>query len=205
MYSIQKSNWWSDNMCSCIRYTSYAVAHTWVASRLDNFLWKLLAIQSLVEGQRCIVCKIIHHQESKIVFKPSNYSICHGSRIVGWTHFVDSWYLVQYTFILLIVTVCPPPCCYHIVGFPSAQILFLCRFVGTKVLCSPFIKWSNTCHTLLHAQSSFNLTSISPVIFFSWVYYRCFQDNLKLMDDLAALRPTVFASVPRLYNRIYSA
>ncbi|RWR93760.1 AMP-dependent synthetase/ligase [Cinnamomum micranthum f. kanehirae] len=29
-------------------------------------------------------------------------------------------------------------------------------------------------------------------------------DNLKLMDDLAALRPTVFCSVPRLYNRIYS-
>ncbi|KAK8450215.1 hypothetical protein SEVIR_7G332200v4 [Setaria viridis] len=31
------------------------------------------------------------------------------------------------------------------------------------------------------------------------------QDNLKLMDDLAVLRPTVFASVPRLYNRIYAA
>ncbi|CAL5036206.1 unnamed protein product [Urochloa decumbens] len=30
-------------------------------------------------------------------------------------------------------------------------------------------------------------------------------DNLKLMDDLAALRPTIFASVPRLYNRIYTA
>uniref|UniRef100_A0A0E0BF95 4-coumarate--CoA ligase n=1 Tax=Oryza glumipatula TaxID=40148 RepID=A0A0E0BF95_9ORYZ len=30
-------------------------------------------------------------------------------------------------------------------------------------------------------------------------------DNLKLMDDLAALRPTVFSSVPRLYNRIYAA
>ncbi|WVZ54488.1 hypothetical protein U9M48_005275, partial [Paspalum notatum var. saurae] len=30
-------------------------------------------------------------------------------------------------------------------------------------------------------------------------------DNLKLMDDLAALRPTIFASVPRLYNRIYAA
>ncbi|KAK9919831.1 hypothetical protein M0R45_028406 [Rubus argutus] len=28
------------------------------------------------------------------------------------------------------------------------------------------------------------------------------QDNLKLMDDLAALRPTVFSSVPRVYNRI---
>ncbi|KAK3027237.1 hypothetical protein RJ639_041655, partial [Escallonia herrerae] len=28
-------------------------------------------------------------------------------------------------------------------------------------------------------------------------------DNLKLMDDMSALRPTVFCSVPRLYNRIY--
>ncbi|KFK26499.1 hypothetical protein AALP_AA8G257300 [Arabis alpina] len=28
-------------------------------------------------------------------------------------------------------------------------------------------------------------------------------DNLKLMDDLAVLRPTIFCSVPRLYNRIY--
>ena len=29
-------------------------------------------------------------------------------------------------------------------------------------------------------------------------------DNMKLMDDLAALRPTIFCSVPRLYNRIYT-
>ncbi|KAG1365446.1 long chain acyl-CoA synthetase 6, peroxisomal [Cocos nucifera] len=29
-------------------------------------------------------------------------------------------------------------------------------------------------------------------------------DNLKLMDDIAALRPTIFSSVPRLYNRIYA-
>ncbi|CAN1280311.1 Long chain acyl-CoA synthetase 7, peroxisomal [Linum perenne] len=28
-------------------------------------------------------------------------------------------------------------------------------------------------------------------------------DNMKLIDDLAALRPTIFCSVPRLYNRIY--
>uniref|UniRef100_A0A803KP66 Uncharacterized protein n=1 Tax=Chenopodium quinoa TaxID=63459 RepID=A0A803KP66_CHEQI len=30
------------------------------------------------------------------------------------------------------------------------------------------------------------------------------KDNLKLMDDLLALRPTIFCSVPRLYNRIYA-
>ncbi|KAE8077011.1 hypothetical protein FH972_015620 [Carpinus fangiana] len=29
-------------------------------------------------------------------------------------------------------------------------------------------------------------------------------DNMKLMDDMAALRPTIFCSVPRLYNRIYA-
>ncbi|KAK1279203.1 Long chain acyl-CoA synthetase 6, peroxisomal [Acorus gramineus] len=29
-------------------------------------------------------------------------------------------------------------------------------------------------------------------------------DNLKLLDDMAALRPTLFSSVPRLYNRIYA-
>ncbi|CAL9148784.1 unnamed protein product, partial [Musa hybrid cultivar] len=29
-------------------------------------------------------------------------------------------------------------------------------------------------------------------------------DNLKLMDDMATLRPTLFSSVPRLYNRIYA-
>ncbi|OIV95005.1 hypothetical protein TanjilG_22202 [Lupinus angustifolius] len=29
-------------------------------------------------------------------------------------------------------------------------------------------------------------------------------DHLKLLDDLAALRPTIFCSVPRVYNRIYA-
>ncbi|MBA0755745.1 hypothetical protein Gogos_020603 [Gossypium gossypioides] len=29
-------------------------------------------------------------------------------------------------------------------------------------------------------------------------------DNMRLMDDLASLRPTLFCSVPRLYNRIYA-
>ncbi|KAK6139061.1 hypothetical protein DH2020_027184 [Rehmannia glutinosa] len=29
-------------------------------------------------------------------------------------------------------------------------------------------------------------------------------DNMKLLEDMAVLKPTVFASVPRLYNRIYA-
>ncbi|XVE81582.1 hypothetical protein DITRI_Ditri15bG0076300 [Diplodiscus trichospermus] len=29
-------------------------------------------------------------------------------------------------------------------------------------------------------------------------------DNMKIMDDIAVLRPTLFCSVPRLYNRIYA-
>lgn len=36
------------------------------------------------------------------------------------------------------------------------------------------------------------------------VLYTCVQDNMKLMDDMVALRPTIFCSVPRLYNRIYA-
>lgn len=30
-------------------------------------------------------------------------------------------------------------------------------------------------------------------------------DVMKLKDDLAVLRPTIFVSVPRLYNRFYDA
>ncbi|XP_037493822.1 long chain acyl-CoA synthetase 6, peroxisomal isoform X2 [Jatropha curcas] len=30
-------------------------------------------------------------------------------------------------------------------------------------------------------------------------------DNMKLMDDMATLRPTIFCSVPRLYNRLYTS
>ncbi|MBA0733417.1 hypothetical protein Gogos_017439 [Gossypium gossypioides] len=30
------------------------------------------------------------------------------------------------------------------------------------------------------------------------------KDNMELMNDLVALRPTIFCSVPRLYNRIYA-
>lgn len=47
------------------------------------------------------------------------------------------------------------------------------------------------------------------LLFLSWQHqtlnYNLYaQDNMKLMDDLAALRPTIFCSVPRLYNRIYA-
>ncbi|GFP84010.1 long chain acyl-coa synthetase 7 peroxisomal [Phtheirospermum japonicum] len=39
------------------------------------------------------------------------------------------------------------------------------------------------------------------------IYERASQilvDNMKLLDDVAVLKPTIFSSVPRLYNRIYA-
>lgn len=30
------------------------------------------------------------------------------------------------------------------------------------------------------------------------------QDHLKLLEDIAVLRPTIFCSVPRVYNKLYA-
>lgn len=32
----------------------------------------------------------------------------------------------------------------------------------------------------------------------------CLQDHLKLLEDMAVLRPTIFCSVPRVYNKLYA-
>jgi len=42
-------------------------------------------------------------------------------------------------------------------------------------------------------------------IAYKWQFGFFQGDVLKLKEDLAVLRPTVFASVPRLYNRFYDA
>ncbi|KAL6595600.1 hypothetical protein ACP70R_047940 [Stipagrostis hirtigluma subsp. patula] len=72
-------------------------------------------------------------------------------------------------------------------------------------------------HTLLCALHTYAASlSLPPPIFCNNFYLLAdflihtipimdANDNLKLMDDLAVLRPTVFSSVPRLYNRIYAA
>lgn len=53
---------------------------------------------------------------------------------------------------------------------------------------------------------AFLLIQALTFFFFSFLCFFncCMQDNMKLMDDMAALRPTIFCSVPRLYNRIYA-
>jgi long-chain acyl-CoA synthetase len=40
---------------------------------------------------------------------------------------------------------------------------------------------------------------------YKWLFGFYQGDVLKLKDDLAVLRPTIFASVPRLYNKFYDA
>lgn len=60
-------------------------------------------------------------------------------------------------------------------------------YSSVNLLSNLFIHWS-------YALDNVYLRNSLPYL----------QDNLKLMDDLAALRPTLFCSVPRLYNRIYA-
>lgn len=50
--------------------------------------------------------------------------------------------------------------------------------------------------------------SFEKCIFSSCMIYGCRYgfysgDTLKILDDVQALKPTVFHSVPRLFNRIY--
>lgn len=65
------------------------------------------------------------------------------------------------------------------------------------------IMLSSTVSCTIHQQKKF-YSEFSSSHFGGHQHYFWFQDNLKLMDDIAALRPTLFSSVPRLYNRIYS-
>jgi long-subunit acyl-CoA synthetase (AMP-forming) len=69
-------------------------------------------------------------------------------------------------------------------------------------VCLPVCMEQTFCMEFTRYTSIVSTHNISPPIL---TYRVNFQDNLKLMDDLAVLRPTVFASVPRLYNRIYAA
>ncbi|KAH9755060.1 Long chain acyl-CoA synthetase 7 (peroxisomal) [Citrus sinensis] len=63
---------------------------------------------------------------------------------------------------------------------------------------------SATCPTFLWHTSMKELTKSYQCTTVLQLVSTKGYDNLKLMDDLAVLKPTIFPSVPRLYNRIYS-
>jgi long-subunit acyl-CoA synthetase (AMP-forming) len=74
------------------------------------------------------------------------------------------------------------------------------------------ISTSRTFHwrTSLNAQSWVRLlASVLALVSIKGITRRFFPDSyhnsdtLKLLDDVAELKPTLFASVPRLFNRIY--
>mmetsp|Transcript_6453 Transcript_6453/g.886 ORF Transcript_6453/g.886 Transcript_6453/m.886 type:complete len:88 (+) Transcript_6453:95-358(+) len=51
----------------------------------------------------------------------------------------------------------------------------------------------------------FDRCMCNTIIYNAGAIYFYNGDNLKLKQDLADVRPTVFGSVPRLYNKFYDA
>jgi hypothetical protein len=111
----------------------------------------------------------------------------------------------------------PPPPYTHTNTFPAVD--FLCPHNTSTTPVNYAHEWSSRFCLLICMKQTVYVAFLSyasvlashdclPTNLPLWpfhLYFVKFQDNLKLMDDLAALRPTIFASVPRLYNRIYTA
>ncbi|GJM88026.1 hypothetical protein PR202_ga04043 [Eleusine coracana subsp. coracana] len=79
-----------------------------------------------------------------------------------------------------------------------------CNYLGTRISADGTVGDGKYCCSykwMTYGQASMSRTAIGSGL----MYHGILEDNLKLMDDLAALKPTIFASVPRLYNRIYAA
>ncbi|KAM7260135.1 hypothetical protein ACFE04_015876 [Oxalis oulophora] len=92
-------------------------------------------------------------------------------------------------------------------GTPKGAVLthgnFIASVAGATLVTEfypsdVYISYLPLAHIYERANQVMNVTYGVAVGFYQ-------GDNLKLMDDMAVLRPTIFCSVPRLYNRIYAS
>ncbi|EXB52560.1 Long chain acyl-CoA synthetase 7 [Morus notabilis] len=91
-------------------------------------------------------------------------------------------------------------------GTPKGVILTHGNFIASAAGFSRAIKFypSDVYISYLPLAHIFERTNQIILAYFGVAIGFYQGDNLKLMDDMAALRPTIFCSVPRLYNRIYA-
>ncbi|PON76407.1 2,3-dihydroxybenzoate-AMP ligase [Parasponia andersonii] len=91
-------------------------------------------------------------------------------------------------------------------GTPKGVVLTHGNFIASAAGFSHAIKFypSDVYISYLPLAHIFERTNQIISVYFGVAIGFYQGDNLKLMDDMAALKPTIFCSVPRLYNRIYA-
>jgi long-chain acyl-CoA synthetase len=114
-------------------------------------------------------------------------TICYTSGTTGWPKGV----MLPHSAMLADASACLALCGYGPSGFTADQrSLFELRADDVHISYLP----------LAHIFERVVMTALTTVGA-SIGFYQ--GDTLKLMDDIAVLRPTIFVSVPRLFNRVY--
>lgn len=86
----------------------------------------------------------------------------------------------------------------------GAQISHFCMIIGIQSLCENILVSNSDVHySFLPSAHMFERNSVHQVIYKGACAGFSSGDPMKLFDDLAALRPTYFGSVPRLFKRLH--
>ncbi|KAL5566075.1 hypothetical protein UlMin_029239 [Ulmus minor] len=91
-------------------------------------------------------------------------------------------------------------------GTPKGVVLTHGNFIASAAGFSCAIKFypSDVYMSYLPLAHIFERTNLIVSAYYGVAIGFYQGDNMKLIDDVAVLRPTIFCSVPRLYNRIYA-
>ncbi|KAL4024914.1 hypothetical protein IC575_013287 [Cucumis melo] len=91
-------------------------------------------------------------------------------------------------------------------GTPKGAVLTHGNLIASVAGCSLALKFfpSDVYISYLPLAHIYERANQVSTVYFGVAVGFYQGDNMKLMDDMVALRPTIFCSVPRLYNRIYA-